>query len=439
MRHGILLGLLLSGSVFAAELPISLDLRNMNGDNFVSAVKSQSGGTCWTHATMASIESDLMVSGTWAAQQELGEPNLAEYHLDWWNGFNRNFNSDASDSHGLTVHQGGDYLVATAYLARGGAVRDIDGQSYGSAPTHHHATYHHYYPRHAEWLVDTTPEGSIRRIKDAVSTNGVVGTALAWSNSFFDSSNSTFYQPPTSTMGANHAVSIVGWDDRKKTDAKDRGAWLIKNSWGTSWGEGGYFWISYYDKFAGHDEFMGAVSFRDVEPLSYDKIYSLDLHGWRATKAGANSAFNVFTASAQSEHAGKNESLKAVSFFTTAHDSGYTVHVYSTFENGELKNEIANASGHESNRGFHTVDLTSPVSLSPGQKFFVQVELPKGGHAFDKTSEVPVLLCGGNEKVIVKSRAQAGESFYLKNGVWTDLTQDESSGNFAIKALSVFN
>ncbi|MGK7901232.1 MAG: C1 family peptidase [Hormoscilla sp.] len=36
----------------------------------------------------------------------------------------------------------------------------------------------------------------------------------------------------------NHAITLVGWDDSKQ-------AWLIKNSWGTDWGEKGYMWIRY--------------------------------------------------------------------------------------------------------------------------------------------------------------------------------------------------
>lgn len=36
----------------------------------------------------------------------------------------------------------------------------------------------------------------------------------------------------------NHAVLLIGWDDAKQ-------AWLIKNSWGESWGEKGFAWIKY--------------------------------------------------------------------------------------------------------------------------------------------------------------------------------------------------
>ena len=426
----IAIGILFSNLVLAS-LPSQFDLRNVEGLSFVSRVKDQNGGTCWTHSTMAALESNLMMSGAWAQSEGSGETDLAEYHMDWWNGFNRHYNPDAS-SNGLTVHEGGDYRVASAYMARGGAVRNIDGQSYSNAPKQQSETYRSFYARDIEWFDAGSSLENIAAIKTALMEHGAMGTALAWSNSYYNSSSNTFYQSPSSSADANHAVAIVGWDDNKKTGAKNPGAWLIKNSWGSGWGDDGYFWISYYDKVAGHHKEMGAVSFQNVERLKYRHIYGYDFHGWRDTKTDTQEAFNAFTAEGIS---GSQETLSAVSFYTTEDATEYAVDVYGSFENGELKNVLSRSMGLQARKGFHTVDLDVPVSLEPGQKFYVAVKLSQGGHAFDRTSNVPVLL-GSSSRVTVKSKAQKGESYYLKDGAWVDLNSFNESANFCIKALT---
>ncbi len=39
---------------------------------------------------------------------------------------------------------------------------------------------------------------------------------------------------------SNHAVLIVGWDD---TMCDGEGAWIVKNSWGSGWGDNGFYYI----------------------------------------------------------------------------------------------------------------------------------------------------------------------------------------------------
>jgi len=422
-------------TVQMGELPITFDLRDVEGLNYISSVKSQQGGTCWTHAVMASMESNLIMTDTWTNFGEAGEPNLSEYHLDWWNGFNQNNNDDLvpPTGSGLTVHEGGDYRVTTAYLARlEGAVRDLDGQSYDSAPERESSTYHYYYPRDVEWFTVGDDLEGIDEIKYRLITDGAIGTCMFYNNSMINNEYE-HYQPESDTNDPNHAVTIVGWDDSRVTQAPNPGAWLIKNSWGEGWGYGGYFWISYYDKHSTRNIEMGTISFINVEPLAYEQAYYHDYHGWRDTKTDIQEALNAFTAEA-------NELIKAVNFFTAADDVNYTVRIYDDFAENIPGTVLAELSGTMEKSGLHTLDLNVPIVVNEGDDFYLYLSLSEGGHPYDRTSDVPVLL-GSSSRTIVESSASAGESYYYDGTEWIDFyTYDDPSGfdqtgNFCMKAL----
>ncbi len=439
-KHFFALIVLITIQFLQAGLPKKFDLRDVNGKNFVTSVRTQQGGTCWTHGTMAAIEGNLMITGVWSAAGEQGEPNLAEYHLDWWNGFNSNSNKDRtpSDGGGLVVHMGGDYRVSSAYLSRGdGAVRDVDAQQYEPAPQQRSTEYHYYYVRDIEWYSAGENLEHIEIIKKKLMEHGVMGTCMCY-NSLFINRQYEHYQPEYNNADPNHSIAIVGWDDDVEIDgAPGKGAWLCKNSWGAYWGLNGYFWISYYDKHCGKHPEMGAVSFYNVEPMRYDTIYYHDYHGWRDTRPEIKEAFNCFVGN-------ENQKLESVSFYTAKDSIEYIVIIYDRFKNGQLLDECSVKSGTIYHKGFHTIDLDSSVALAEDDSFYIYLYLSDGGHPIDRTSIVPVLLGAKSYYPLVVSKADPGESYYMSDGEWKDLYNysfsDPSwnhSANFCIKGLAV--
>ena len=78
---------------------------------------------------------------------------------------------------------------------------------------------------------------SVSQIKQAIAAHGAVVTAITATLSMQNFRGTGAFNEYTNS-NVNHIVTIVGWNDNK-------GAWLVRNSWGTIWGDSGYGWISY--------------------------------------------------------------------------------------------------------------------------------------------------------------------------------------------------
>lgn len=91
---------------------------------------------------------------------------------------------------------------------------------------------------------------SNQQIKNALCQYGPVATSIHATDLFQDYTGGIFQQKANASYGPvpsiNHAVVIVGWDDAK-------GAWRVRNSWGTGWGENGYAWVKYNHNGIGWD------------------------------------------------------------------------------------------------------------------------------------------------------------------------------------------
>lgn len=91
---------------------------------------------------------------------------------------------------------------------------------------------------------------TVAQIKNALCQYGPVATTIDATNLFQNYTGGVFQQKANSTYGPfpsiNHAVIITGWDDAK-------GAWRVRNSWGTGWGENGKAWVKYNHNAIGWD------------------------------------------------------------------------------------------------------------------------------------------------------------------------------------------
>ncbi|MGA7075526.1 MAG: lectin like domain-containing protein, partial [Halobacteriota archaeon] len=404
-----------SALVRSASLPASYDLRALDK---MTPVKLQGTcGACYAFATYASLESYLKPSET---------SDFSENNLKNTNGFD------------VAACQGGNEFMATAYLVRwsGPVSESYDPYSASSTSSRSNLPVQKHV-QDVSFLPDRAGATDNNNIKAALLTYGAVYTNMyivpMYPPQFNPATNAYYFRQ---AVQANHAVAIVGWDDsfsRTKFVGGNQppgdGAFIVKNSWGTGWGDQGYFYVSYYDANIGKDNAV----FTAQPTTNYNNIYQYDPLGNTAAFGQGSSGWgaNIFTATASGN-------LASVSFYTLSLNAPYEVYVYADPTAGPINpsGPAAHVTGSIALPGYHTVPLASSISLRAGQKFSVVVKFTSSG-SLPIPTEAP--LSGYSSQ----ARANAGESYYhaddsrwSQGNTWTDMTSYKANTNICIKAFT---
>lgn len=391
----------------ALNLSSSYDLRSLNK---VTAVRDQgNAGSCWSFATYGSMESCLLTDETW----DFSENNLKNTHgFDW-----------AHD-------EGGNAFISAAYLSRwsGPITESADPYSDTSGVSPSGLTP----VKHLQEVVFVPVRSSSTdndTIKNALVNYGALYMAMYYNSSYYNASSYSYYYNGSSS--ANHAVTIVGWDDNYSRNNFSRvpsgdGAFIVKNSWGTSWGNNGYFYISYYDTKFGYDE--NALFVTPEATTNYSQIYQYDTLGWVSSLGYSSTTgwlANIFTAAG-------SETLKAVSFYTASTSNTYELRIYRGVGSSPVSGTLVSTqTGSISESGYFTIPLSSSVALTAGQKFSVVLKLTTSNYSYPIPIEVPVSGYSSS------ATASSGQSYISSNGTtWTDLTNVYRNTNVCLKAFT---
>lgn len=419
------------------SLPAQYDMRKAG---LTTRVQDQGGyGICWSYSALAALESTVAAKDP---EVDFSEWNLAYYTYSSVFGFPLNDVYDKT----AAFYTGGNFYVAAPMLTGWEGPVTEESFPFGdleildpelTAEELRARSVYHVTDAELYLYDEATPitEELHAAVKQSVYDGHAVSVSFYNDTDSYNESTCSFCNAPYAPIdGEYHAVTIVGWDDdypaeNFNEDPGRDGAYLCKNSWGTAWGDDGYFWMSYAEPTLVE---MYSLSGEDVQKHTGQYLY--DTHGyWTALSVEladtTDYMANIFTAQ-------EDTCITSVMFVTALPGEEYAVSVYKDVQDDfDPTSGTAGAptTGTCPYAGYHTITLDEPVFLSAGERFSVCVQLTgiPGQHitceAYTRfTTEYPDGSSEVSETLLTEDTVLAslhpGESFYSIDGWdWYDL------------------
>lgn len=245
---------------------------------YVTDIKDQKYDDCFVYSALGTFESKLLREGINTGNMSADWANVWATTTSNGKGWQRNYNSP------------GYSFMMPGYLTSwyGGILEsditpvDFSKPVFGDMVPDNLARYG---TTSIRFLSKSEPD----QIKQSIMDNGGVSTSYA--HSIRCSKNNVSYFMPESYSGSygGHSIEIVGWDDNysknnfgayQNIKPNKDGAWLVRNSWGKYNELGGYFWISYEDKFVFDSLFGYSYTVQDVIEITDDiKLKQNEIYG----------------------------------------------------------------------------------------------------------------------------------------------------------------
>ncbi|MDO5852448.1 MAG: lectin like domain-containing protein, partial [Methanobacteriaceae archaeon] len=395
--------------------PESYDLRNLS---YVTPVKNQvNGGNCWAFASYASLESYLLINEN--ITYDFSENNLKNL-----------MGSYSKNGTDFNPNNGGNEFMAAAYLSRWSGPVLESQDPYDATSVYSEEFNATYYVQDIAFLERRENALDNDKIKYVLLNYSPVAVSLYYSSSYYNYSSYSYYYNDSNKV-ANHMVTVVGWDDNYnaslfKVEAPGNGAFIVKNSFGTGFGDEGYFYISYYDSaLAGYNDLaegnIGGFAILNIEETDvYKTNYQYDILGYNLGW-GYDSETGWF---ASKYNSSSNNPLTAVATYFFSENSEYSLYVY---VNEELK---LTQNGTIEIPGYRTIILNSPVLLNEGDEFKVVIKSTTPGYNYP----IPIEAQIDNYS---KATSNPNETFISEDGInWVDLYSAKTNASVCLKVFT---